>query len=108
MTMRADISRNAETERNSNNQIRRPRFETVTEAVHCWVWDTSERTAEDANKTAVVGAFRGMVARSVDIREGDHFGPVKDRLERECFSVMRVRGVQFKRDHREVSMDRID
>lgn len=70
MTMRATVSRNTNTLKNSRGRPAAPTFGEIG-IIPCRAWSKQRRDADDSNKDAVIEDMRAQVPASADVKKGD-------------------------------------
>ena len=78
MTMRATVSRNTNTLKNTRGRPAAPTFGEIG-IIPCRVWSVQRRDADDAGKDAVIEDMRAMVPAAADVKKDDQL-VIVDRL----------------------------
>lgn len=109
LTMRARVERDTSTGTDSWGGPAAPAFTVLHNALPCFVFSNTSRELVDGAKTAMIEDLRILIARDVDLAEGDELTEVTDRLGNIIIpGRLKVEGpVQFKHNHREAALQRI-
>jgi len=87
-----------------------PDFAPVGDPLPCFVWSNGSRELIDGLKTAMIEDLRGLFALGADLEAGDELVSVTDRAGAvQHYGRLKVEGpVQFKHNHLEAALQRID
>ncbi len=109
LTMRAQVSRNLATGKDSWGNAVAPAFMPIGAPVACFVWSVNARDVEDGAKTAAVESARGLFALGADLGEDDELVSVTDRAGNVLIpGRLKVDGpVQHKHTHLEANLRRV-
>lgn len=110
LTMRAQVERNTASGKDAWGNPVAAAMAPVGDPIACFIWSTSSREIVDGDKSAMVEDVRGLFSLAADIAEGDELTAITDRVGNVLIpGRLKVEGpVQYKHNHREAALRRID